>query len=66
MDLDHVALEGALDGDDALDEEGVGVLEVEVHEGHHADTHELASERGADLLGIVGVDGGGDEFALLG
>lgn len=66
VDLDNVALEGALDGDDALDEQGVGVLEVHVHESHHGDTHGLAAEGGADLLVVVGVDGGGDELALLG
>ena len=37
VDLDQVALKGALEGNDGLDEEGVGVLEVEVHDGHHAD-----------------------------
>lgn len=66
VDLDNVVLKGALQGDDALDEEGVGVLEVDVHEGHHADSHQLAAEGGADLLLIVGVDRGGDELALLG
>lgn len=65
MDLDHVVLEGALEGDDALDEERVGILHVDVHEGHHGDTHSLATESGADLLVIVGVDGGGHELALL-
>jgi hypothetical protein len=65
VDLDHVVLEGALDGDDALDEERVGVLHVDMHEGHHGDTHGLATESGTDLLVVVGVDGGGDELALL-
>lgn len=66
MDLDHVALEGALEGDDALDEKRVGVLEVDVHESHHGNTHGLTTESGANLLRIVGVDGGGDKLALLG
>lgn len=66
MDLDEVALEGALDRDDALDQEGVGVLEVQVHDGHHADAHELGLEESAQLLGIVGVDGGRDGLGLVG
>lgn len=66
MDLDHVVLESALEGDDALDEKRVGVVHVQVHESHHGHTHSLATESGADLLVVVGVDGGGDELALLG
>jgi hypothetical protein len=65
MDLDEVALEGALERDDRLDEQWVGVLEVEVHDGHHADAHELGLEEGAELLDIVGLDGGCDEFWLV-
>ena len=65
MDLDEVALEGTLERDDGLDEQRVGVLEVEVHDGHHADAHELSLEEGAELLDIVGLDGGCDEFWLV-
>lgn len=65
VDLDEVALEQALDGDDALDQQRVGVLHVEVHESHHGNGHELTTEGGAELLDIVGVDGGGDELALF-
>lgn len=64
--LDEVALEGALEGDDGLDEERVGVVEVEVHDAHHADAHELRLEEAAQLLLVVGVDGGGDDLGLLG
>lgn len=65
VDLDQVVLEGALKGDDGLDAERVGVLQVEVHEGHHANAHKLATEGGLELGGVVGVDGGGHELALL-
>lgn len=65
VDLDEVALEGGLEGDDGLDEEGVGVLHVDVHEGHHGDAHGLGAEGLAELGRVVGVDGGGDELALL-
>lgn len=66
VDLDEVALESALEGDDGLDEKGVGVVEVKVHDTHHADTHELGLEQTAQLLLVVGVDGGGDNLGLLG
>lgn len=66
MDLDEVALEGALDGQDALDEEGVGVLHVEVHEGHDGNAHHLSAEEGAKLVLVVGLDRGGDELAFFG
>lgn len=65
VDLGKVGLEGALEGDDGLDEEGVGVLEVEVHDAHHEDAHHLGAEELLGLGEIVGVDGGGDELALL-
>src|SRR5690242_18453976 len=65
VDLDEVALEGALEGNNGLDQERVGVLHVEMHESHHADTHHLALEEGLELLEIVGLDGGCDELGLL-
>jgi hypothetical protein len=65
VNLDQVGLESALERNNGLDQERVGVLEVEVHESHHADTHELGAEELLDLLGVVGVDGGGHELALL-
>lgn len=65
VDLDKVALEHALDGDDALDQKRVGVLHVEVHESHHGNSHELAAEGSLELAKIVGVDRGSDELALL-
>lgn len=64
--LEEVALEGALERDDALDEEGVGVLEVQMHDDHHAHAHQLRSEGLLELGGIVGVDRSRDELALLG
>ena len=66
MDLHQVALKGSLHGDDALDEKWVGVFEVEVHDCHHADTHELRLVQGTQLLLVVGLDGGGDGFGLFG
>jgi len=66
VDLDQVALKGALEGNDGLDEEGVGVLEVEVHDGHHADTHELTLEQATELLSVVCVHSSGDGLGLLG
>jgi hypothetical protein len=66
VDLDEVALERALEGDDRLDEERVGVVEVQVHNAHHADAHELRLEQAAQLLLVVGVHGCGDDFGLFG
>lgn len=65
VDLDEVALEGALDGQDALDEEGVGVLHVQVHEAHDGDAHHLAAEEGAELVLVIGLDRGRDELAFF-
>jgi hypothetical protein len=65
VDLDQVGLDGALERDDGLDQQGVGVLHVQVHETHHSDAHELTAEELLDLLGVVGVDGGGHELRLL-
>lgn len=66
VDLDEVALEGALDGEDALDEKRVGVLHVEVHDGHDGNAHHLTAEESAELVLVVGLDGGGDELAFFG
>lgn len=66
VDLDQVGLEGTLEGDDGLDQERVGVFEVDVHESHHAHAHKLGAEQLLNLRGVVGVDGSGDELALLG
>jgi len=65
VDLDEVALERALERDDGLDEERVGVLEVDVHDGHHADTHQLRLVQFAELLEVVGLDRGRDELGLF-
>lgn len=65
VDLDQVALEGALERDDALDEERVGVLEVEVHDAHHADAHQLGLVQLLELGHVVGVDRRGDGLGLL-
>ena len=66
MHLNQVSLKRTLQRDDALDEQRVGVLEVDVHDGHHADAHELRLVEPAQLLLVVGLDGGGDGFRLFG
>lgn len=57
MDLDQVGLERAFDGEDRLDQKRVGVLEVQVHDGHHADAHELGAHQLPELLLVVFHDG---------
>ena len=37
-----------------------------MHKGHHADAHELGFPEGTELLEVVGVYGGGDEFGFFG
>ncbi len=66
MDLDLVGLECALQWDDGLDDERVGVLEVEMHHAHHAHAHELCLVESFYLVAIVFVNGGGDELGLFG
>lgn len=66
VDLEQVALDDGLDGDDALDDQGIGILHVEVHKRHHGDTHQLATPGLAELVKVVGADRGGDELALFG
>lgn len=65
VDLDQVGLEGTLEGDDRLDEERVGVLEVQVHHTHHAYTHQLAADQLAQLGLVVVHVGGGHGLGLL-
>jgi len=65
MDLDEVTLESALERDNGLDEQRIGVLEINVHHTHHANAHELGLEKLAQFLEIVGFDGGGDELGLF-
>ena len=66
VNLDQVALESALERDDTLDEQRVGVLEVEVHHTHHAHAHELRLPETLKLLLVVCLDGGGDGLRLFG
>lgn len=66
VDLEQVALEGGLERDDALDQQRVGVLEVEVHDDHHAHAHQLRPKRLLELAHVVRVDRGRDQLALLG
>lgn len=58
MDLNEATLQGALDGQDGLDDERVGVLEVEMHDAHHTDADHLGAEEGAELDEVVFLDGG--------
>lgn len=57
VDLCLVVLERALDGVDALHEQRVGVLHVEVHEGHHGDAGPDGLDGGVDLAEVVVPDG---------
>jgi len=66
MDFDFIALECALERDDGLDQERVGIFEVQMHNSHHSNAHQLCLEQSLHLLEIVFVDGGGDELGLFG
>lgn len=66
VDLDQVTLERALEWNNGLDQQWVGILHVQVHEGHHGNSHQLRFVKGLDLSEIVGVDGCGDKLWLLG
>lgn len=66
VDLGEVGLKGALERDDGLDKEGVGVLEVQVHHTHHADTHQLAAKLLAQLTIVVIHVGSGNGLGALG
>ena len=66
MDLDKIALEGAFEGNDRLDEEWIGVFEIHVHDSHHPNTHELGLEQPTKLLEVVRVYGCGYELGLFG
>jgi hypothetical protein len=66
VDLDLVAFECTLEGDDRLDQERVRVLEVQVHDSHHSHAHYLCLVESLHLLDIVFVVGGCDELGLLG
>jgi hypothetical protein len=66
MDLDLIALECALKRDNGLNQEWVGVLEVQVHDGHHSNTHHLCLVESLHLVDVVFVDGGCDELGLFG
>jgi hypothetical protein len=66
VDLDLVALECALERDDRLDQEGVGVLEVQVHDSHHCNSHQLCLVQRFHLIDVVLVDSGGNELGLFG
>lgn len=65
VDLDNVALECALERDDALNEQRVGVLEVKVHESHHSTSHQLLLVCLLDSGAVVCVDGGSDKLGLV-
>ena len=66
VNCDLVAFECALERDDGLEQERVGVLEVQVHECHHSDAHHLCLVERLHLVDVVFVDRGGDEFWLFG
>ncbi|KAI3487496.1 hypothetical protein L1887_48600 [Cichorium endivia] len=64
-ELGHVGLERVLEREDGLDDERVGVAEVEVHEADHGAAHEDAARGLGDLGEVVVAVGGGDELAGL-
>ena len=63
--LDQIALEGAFDRDDGLDQKWVGVFEIEMHETHHSNTHQLALVCRRQLILVVLLDRRGDELGFL-
>src|SRR2546430_11097777 len=56
VDLGQLRLKNTLQWDDALDEQGIRVLEIQVHDTHHADAHELGPDQGTQLLVVVRLD----------
>ena len=66
VDFDEVGLEHALQRDDALDEQRVRVLEVQVHDAHHANAHELGADQRAPLLLVICLDGRRHALGFLG
>lgn len=65
VDLNQIRFESALQRDDRLDQKRVGVLEVQMHDGHHANAHELALNELAELALIVLHVGSCDRTRLL-
>jgi len=49
VDGDRLGVVQVLDAHEGLDEERLGELEVDVHDGHHGDSH----VRGAELVGNI-------------
>jgi len=49
VDGDRLGVVQVLDAHESLDEERLGELEVDVHDGHHGDSH----VRGAELVGNI-------------
>jgi len=56
MNLGQVRLKNTLQWNDALDEQGICVFEIQVHDTHHGDSHELGPDQGTQLLIVVGLD----------
>lgn len=65
VDLHDLVLVHGLEGHDALQNKGLGVLHVEVHERHHGNALANALEGGRHLLEVVGLDRGRDRRGLL-
>lgn len=66
VNLNEISLKSALERDDRLDEKRIGVFEIEVHESHHGQTHQLRLPLAAELVQVVVVDRGRNELAFLG
>lgn len=52
--------------DTYLDQERVGILEINVHNSHHAHTHELSSENLLEFAGVVGMYRRSNELGFIG
>lgn len=65
MNLHQVRFKSALERDDRLDQKGVGVVEVQVHHGHHTNAHKLALDELTELTLVVVHVGGRDRAGLL-
>lgn len=65
VNFDQVTFQRTLDRKDGLDEERVGIFQVDMHEAHHGNSHQLRFVLRLELAAVVFLDGGGDELGLL-
>src|SRR5271155_2803203 len=62
INLGKITLDGAFDGNYRLNEERVGVFEVEMHKCHHRNAHQLALVCSRHLTIVVLLNRSGDKF----